>query len=318
MSKGIAQTAVTAPSKKQPRFFVVGLPRTCTTSIRAALLELGIGPCHHLLDPMFQFDRIARSAKLLKEENKEKRQQMLRELFDGYEAGLEMPVSACVDDLVEMYPDAKFILSYRENPDVWLKSYEGMGLDVRGRLYRAIVYFMPGACSSSDLLRNWTAKYHRRFGIPDKPCSELFYTHNNWVRQVVPKHKLLEFHPKMGWAPLCKFVGKDVRMVGNRPFPRLNEKGYIAKVKHLSMFLGVSFYTICCFVLYFAFMFLKNMDTTTWNVKSVNIQGMCINQARNLERMCGSLEFGGNQGNYSPPATGYLAGIGVEKGFIAM
>lgn len=83
------------------------MPRTCTTSIRAALLELGIGPCHHLLDPMFQFDRIARSAKLLKEENKEKRQQMLRELFDGYEAGLEMPVSACVDDLVEMYPDAK-------------------------------------------------------------------------------------------------------------------------------------------------------------------------------------------------------------------
>lgn len=83
------------------------MPRTCTTSIRAALLELGIGPCHHLLDPMFQFDRIARSAKLLKEENKERRQQMLRELFDGYEAGLEMPVSACVDDLVEMYPDAK-------------------------------------------------------------------------------------------------------------------------------------------------------------------------------------------------------------------
>jgi hypothetical protein len=56
---------------------------------------------------MFQFDRIARSAKLLKEENKERRQQMLRELFDGYEAGLEMPVSACVDDLVGMYPDAK-------------------------------------------------------------------------------------------------------------------------------------------------------------------------------------------------------------------
>ena len=142
MSKEIAQTAATAPSKKQPRFFVVsgsqstqdragrmqhcfssslalhlqhtltqysqvGLPRTCTTSIRAALLELGIGPCHHLLDPMFQFDRIARSAKLLKEEDKEKRQQMLRELFNGYEAGLEMPVSACVDDLVEMYPDAK-------------------------------------------------------------------------------------------------------------------------------------------------------------------------------------------------------------------
>lgn len=212
----------------------------------------------------------------------------------------------------------QFILSYRENPDVWLKSYEGMGLDVRGWLYRAIVYFMPGACSSSDLLRNWTAKYHRRFGIPDKPCSELFYTHNNWVRQVVPKHKLLEFHPKMGWAPLCKFVGKDVRMVGNRPFPRLNEKGYIAKVKHLSMFLGISFYTICCFVLYFAFMFLKNMDTTTWNVKSVNVQGMCINQTRNLERRCGGLEFGGSQGNYSAPATGYLAGIGVEKGFAVM
>ena len=65
-------------------------------------------------------------------------------------------------------------------------------------------------------------------------------------------------------------------------------------------------------------MFLKNMDTTTWNVKSVNVQGMYINQTRNLERMCGGLEFGGSQGNYSAPATGYLAGIGVEKGFAVM
>ncbi|KAF2497374.1 hypothetical protein BU16DRAFT_457607 [Lophium mytilinum] len=315
-----AGVPVTAPSKKQPKLFVVGLPRTCTTSIKAALQELGIGPCHHLLDPMFQFERIAKSAALLAEPNKEKRQKMLRELFDGYEAALEMPVSACVDDLVEMYPDAKFILSYRENPDVWLKSYEGMGLDVRGNLYRAIVYFMPGAASSSDLLRNWTRKYNRNFGIPDKPCKELFYFHNNWVREVVPKQKLLEFHPKMGWAPLCKFVGKDISIAGNRPFPRLNEKGYIAKVKHLSMFLGISFYTICSILLYFAVMFMMSLDTSAWSPS--NAQSWGISQARNIQSTICSigLDAGLAQGNASSPmaASAVWSGIGVQKGFAAV
>lgn len=44
--------------------------------------------------------------------------------------------------------------------------------------------------------------------------------HTAHVRNLMPPGYLLEFHPKDGWEPLCKFLGKDVP---NRPFPYVNK-----------------------------------------------------------------------------------------------
>lgn len=43
--------------------------------------------------------------------------------------------------------------------------------------------------------------------------------HNEHVRRVVPKDRLLEFRVQEGWEPLCKFLGKPIP---NEPFPRVN------------------------------------------------------------------------------------------------
>ncbi len=45
--------------------------------------------------------------------------------------------------------------------------------------------------------------------------------HYEHVRSVVPEERLLNFHPSEGWAPLCKFLGKEVPK--DQPFPRINE-----------------------------------------------------------------------------------------------
>ena len=44
--------------------------------------------------------------------------------------------------------------------------------------------------------------------------------HTAHIRNLIPHSHLLEFHPKDGWEPLCKFLGKDVP---NQPFPFVNQ-----------------------------------------------------------------------------------------------
>lgn len=49
---------------------------------------------------------------------------------------------------------------------------------------------------------------------------EGFIAHNEHIRSHVPKERLLEFDPKDGWEPLCKFLEKDIP---NEPFPFVNK-----------------------------------------------------------------------------------------------
>lgn len=84
-----------------------GLPRTATTSIKAALEGLGYGPCYHLIDVPTWIDCTKSSAKILQTSDKHQRQRMLKDLFEPYGSILDLPGSACLDDLLEIYPNAK-------------------------------------------------------------------------------------------------------------------------------------------------------------------------------------------------------------------
>jgi hypothetical protein len=59
---------------------------------------------------------------------------------------------------------------------------------------------------------------------PYKPCAypallESFDAHEERVRCVVPKERLLEFSPNQGWGPLCEFLDLPVP---EEDFPHLN------------------------------------------------------------------------------------------------
>jgi hypothetical protein len=43
---------------------------------------------------------------------------------------------------------------------------------------------------------------------------------NDEVKATVPEERLLVWHPREGWEPLCEFVGADVP---GEPLPRLND-----------------------------------------------------------------------------------------------
>jgi len=51
--------------------------------------------------------------------------------------------------------------------------------------------------------------------------TDWYVKRNREVVETLPADRLLDFHPKMGWEPLCSFLGVDVPDV---PFPRVNSR----------------------------------------------------------------------------------------------
>jgi hypothetical protein len=56
------------------------------------------------------------------EGDKKKRQALLKEILDPFEAIVDFPGCYLVDDLLELYPDAKVVLGLRNSPEQWRRS----------------------------------------------------------------------------------------------------------------------------------------------------------------------------------------------------
>lgn len=54
------------------------------------------------------------------------------------------------------------------------------------------------------------------------------------MREIVPKERLLEYHAREGWEPLCNFLGKPVP---TEAFPRVNEGLWVADL-HQKIVIG--------------------------------------------------------------------------------
>ncbi|KAF5001552.1 hypothetical protein FDECE_10900 [Fusarium decemcellulare] len=221
---------------KGVKIIVAGLPRTSTTSLKKGLELLGVGPCFHLGDPPAPIARVKESARVLAIRDRNERLKALKKLYDGFEAVFEPPASALVDDMLTIYPDAKVILSVRKNPEVWLASYHGLGIDLRSPIYRILGYWVPGVIHSSNLIVAWSKYYSEKFGLDVVPSADLYLKHNEWVRDIVPAGQLLEYQPSMGWERLARFLDRS-QPVGV-PFPRVNEAAFLRNVKRVAMGLG--------------------------------------------------------------------------------
>ena len=129
-------------------------------------------------------------------------------------------------ELLAAYPDAKVILTVRDDPDVWHKSFletvqpfidwqHGKPSGIYESVYR---WFLPKSAfwHMNEILR-------QHFMYPDiRNTGAIWYQgYNDEIRRLVPEDRLLVFNCKEGWKPLCKFVGKEVPKTD---FPRSNER----------------------------------------------------------------------------------------------
>ena len=93
-----------------------GFGRTGTLSVKAALEELGVGPCYHMVEV---FDKPGHVA--LWQAAAEGKSIDWEELFADYNAVVDWPACTFYQQLMQAYPEAKVLLTVRD-PQSWYES----------------------------------------------------------------------------------------------------------------------------------------------------------------------------------------------------
>jgi hypothetical protein len=203
-----------------------GFGRTGTTSLKAALEELGFGPSYSLSEvfrnpEQVKFWEAARGSAREKVDWKG--------FLAGYEVAVDWPACSFYEELMEVFPEAPVVLTVRD-PEPWYESLRSTIYQLRkvttGPLpvraaFALAGMFVPGVTGTTRLADHlvWEDTFDGRF--EDKAYAmEVFERNNEAVRRRVPPERLLVFDVRGGWGPLCDFLGVEVP---DKPFPHLNE-----------------------------------------------------------------------------------------------
>ena len=204
----MADQSKTTPVWSGLKVIGAGFGRTGTLSTKNALEELGFGPCYHMTE---LFERPGAT---------EQWQAIVagvptdwKAVFAGYQASVDWPACAFYKELMQVYPEAKVLLTVRD-PDRWYES-------VRNTIYVASHQHLPHS-PHAQMVNSliWQGTFDGKFEDKDYAIS-IFHRHTEEVKQHVPPEKLLVYNVKESWEPLCDFLGVAVPSI---PFPRLNDR----------------------------------------------------------------------------------------------
>ena len=209
-----------------------GLPRTGTSSLKAALERLGFGPTYHMFELMQHPEHLERWLPVLNQAPAD-----WDRVFAGYGSAVDFPASIYWQELAEVYPDAKVILSVRD-PRRWHESIRNMAPPIPGNgggaatdpMSEAMLEQMPEPMRKFGELMLAVSDAAKRmlgddFGIghemDERTAVEVFERHVENVRSTLPADRLLVFRASDGWGPLCEFLGVDAPV--EEPYPHLND-----------------------------------------------------------------------------------------------
>ena len=212
-----------------------GLPRTATLTQKVALEMLGFGPCYHMVNVLGNLDLLYQWRTALNGDAD------WEQIFGDCQSEVDWPGSFYYQELMELYPDAKVLLSVRP-PDAWERSMRATILDtvcgfdtIAGHL----------SCAARQINKKWddylslmTDMWVQQgvVGADGRAAPDLqrvFADHTEKVKQTVPSERLLVWTATDGWEPLCEFLEVDVP---DAPFPRLNDSGsYTGRIIDMSL-----------------------------------------------------------------------------------
>lgn len=186
-----------------------GFGRTGTLSLKFALEQLGLAPCHHMMEVFANPEQAPIWLSAAKGEAVD-----WDNLLSSYKASVDWPSCHFWRELAAYYPDAKVILSTRD-PERWYKS-------ISGTIFPAMAGEMPDEGPARDVLS--MARYvvsERTFGgkTGKEHVLDVLARHEAEVKRSIPAGRLLVFDVAEGWEPLCRFLEVPVPDV---PFPRTN------------------------------------------------------------------------------------------------
>eukprot|EP00050_Salpingoeca_kvevrii_P008466 m.303087 g.303087 ORF g.303087 m.303087 type:complete len:273 (+) comp15647_c0_seq1:87-905(+) len=146
----------------------------------------------------------------------------------GYDACVDFPFAPFYKELMEANPDAKVILTVRDNSEAWYRSayktiygFQRVG-GSNGLLFWLLQFVWSAAPIPSSI---WEGVLQGTMEDKDKAIA-LYEQHIAEVKQIVPASRLLVFNVKQGWEPLCSFLDKPVP---TEPFPNVNSTAEMQK-----------------------------------------------------------------------------------------
>jgi hypothetical protein len=141
-----------------------------------------------------------------------------------FKAVSDFPPVLFIDELIAAYPDAKILLTVRDDVEAWYKS-------VLNTLWTGNFIFGPPKTFLQALVQRIVPRpaawpvMQRVYGytpLGNFPAEgrDWYKAHNEHVRRAAEGRQFLEYNVKEGWDPLCKFLGVEKPQV---PFPRVND-----------------------------------------------------------------------------------------------
>ncbi len=187
-----------------------GFGRTGTNTQKIVLEKLGFGPCYHMFEVMQHPGHVAQwhsaASGVLPDWDT---------LFEGFASGVDWPVCSFWRELADYYPNAKFLLTPREE-EAWFKSISKTIFDTfREPVEEGHTYYDLRKMTRKLILEN-------TFGgeIDDKDhVLGVYRRHNEAVKAELPTNRLLTYDVSEGWEPLCEFLGVPIP---DEDFPRTN------------------------------------------------------------------------------------------------
>ncbi|CAI7612755.1 unnamed protein product [Penicillium glandicola] len=220
-----------------------GLPRCATSSMQAAMESEHINyrPSMHMAHIAPHVDRSNTVLLAMRESNTERRQKLLHQIFDGFQATSDFPGCAFIDDLMDMYPEAKIVLNLRPGGgSSWEKSIR-MLYWAKETSYYVLTFLWKTDRNLHAIWLLYVQSCMRNFGLTEEEVfTEKHYdAHNAWVHAEAAKRgrEVLEHEPKDGWEPLCTFLGKETPE--NEPYPHRNDASEIRMVKWILYTRGI-------------------------------------------------------------------------------
>ena len=189
------------------RIVGAGFPRTGTSSLHNAVVRLLGGRCYHMDEVFANLDHVPGWRAALTGKTPD-----WNRLLADYDAAVDWPASAFWRELAAANPDAPVVLSVRCDPETWWRSADRTILQI--------------AREADPKYGDWLHLFHEllaaqigeRWDVPQRAMAA-YERHNEEVRRACWSHRLVEWQPENGWAPICSALGVEVP---DEPFPHVN------------------------------------------------------------------------------------------------
>ncbi len=202
----------------------LGFGRSGTMSLKAALEQLGFGPCYHFSDMFHRPGDPAVWGAAHRGEAVD-----WERLFQGYQSTVYVTPGMDFTPLLERYPEAKLILTTRD-PVSWHRSYldtvykyNHLTPSLRLKLKLAGL-FKP---FPRQLYATWDLQERTLFnGVFAGRFTDQDFVVKTYLEQIeaikakAPAGRLLVYNIKEGWETLCPHLGVPIP---DTPFPHAND-----------------------------------------------------------------------------------------------